>query len=172
MLITHLFNLRHRRNVSSLLFSNATLMDKLLWIVLAFVAGSLLPVQAGINSKLGKAAESPMHAVLISFLVGAVGVFIYVLLCKQTISWSGLKSAPLYAWTGGLLGAFYVAVVIFAFPQLGPGLTFALIVTGQMIFTLVLEHFNLLVAQPQPLNLPRLIGIILVIAGAIIIRKT
>jgi transporter family-2 protein len=54
---------------------------------------------------------------------------------------------------------------------LGPGLTFALIVAGQMLFTVVLEHFNVLVAQPHPMNFPRLIGVLLVIAGAIIIRK-
>jgi transporter family-2 protein len=146
-------------------------MDKLLWIVLAFIAGALLPVQAGVNAKLGKAAESPMHAVFISFLVGALGVFVYLLLTKQSISMSGLKSAPAYAWVGGLLGAFYVAVVILAFPHLGPGLTFAFIVTGQMLFTVVLEHFNILVANPHPINVPRFIGLLLVIVGAIIIRK-
>lgn len=146
-------------------------MDKLLWILLAFVAGSLLPVQAGVNAKLGKAAESPMHAVFISFLVGALGVLLYILLTKQSISWSGLKTAPTYAWVGGLLGAFYVTVVIFAFPHLGPGLTFAFIVTGQMLFTVVLEHFNILVANPHPINGPRLVGVLLVIIGAIMIRK-
>jgi transporter family-2 protein len=40
-----------------------------------------------------------------------------------------------------------------------------------MLFTVVLEHFNVLVAQPHPMNFPRLIGVLLVIAGVIIIRK-
>jgi transporter family-2 protein len=146
-------------------------MDKLLWIVLAFIAGSFLPVQAGINAKLGRAAESPAAAALISFAIGAVALFIYVLVSKQSISWQGLKAAPMYAWIGGLLGAFYVTAVLLAFPQLGPGLTFALIVAGQMLFTVVLEHFNILVTQPHPMNVPRLIGVLLVIVGAIIIRK-
>jgi transporter family-2 protein len=146
-------------------------MDKLLWIVLAFIAGSFLPVQAGINAKLGRAAESPAAAALISFAIGAGALFIYVLVSKQSISWQGLKAAPMYAWIGGLLGAFYVTAVLLAFPQLGPGLTFALIVAGQMLFTVVLEHFNILVTQPHPMNVPRLIGVLLVIVGAIIIRK-
>lgn len=146
-------------------------MDKLLWIVLAFIAGSFLPMQAGVNAKLGRAAESPAAAALISFAIGAVALVVYVLVSKQSISWQGLKAAPMYAWIGGLLGAFYVTVVILAFPQLGPGLTFALIVAGQMLFTVVLEHFNILVAQHHPMNLPRLIGVLLVIVGAIIIRK-
>jgi transporter family-2 protein len=146
-------------------------MDKLLWIILAFLAGSFLPVQAGINAKLGKAAESPAYAALISFVVGSILLLIYALVSKQSISWQGLKAAPLYAWIGGLFGAFYVTVVILAFPHLGPGLTFAMIVAGQMLFTVVLEHFNVLVVQHNPMNLPRLIGVLLVIAGAIIIRK-
>jgi transporter family-2 protein len=146
-------------------------MDKLVWIILAFIAGSFLPIQAGINAKLGKAAESPSAAALLSFAVGAIALVIYVLVSKQSISWQGLKAAPMYAWIGGLLGAFYVTVVILAFPHLGPGLTFALIVAGQMLFTVVLEHFNVLVAQPHPMNFPRLIGVLLVIVGAIIIRK-
>jgi len=146
-------------------------MDKLLWIVLAFIAGSFLPMQAGINAKLGKAAESPAAASLISFTIGAAALVIYVLMSKQSISWQGLKAAPAFAWLGGLLGAFYVTVVILAFPRLGPGLTFALVVAGQMLFTVVLEHFNILVAQPHAMNAPRLIGVLLVIVGAIIIRK-
>lgn len=146
-------------------------MNKLLWIVLAFIAGSFLPVQAGVNAKLGRAAENPAAAALISFAIGAVALIVYVLVSKQSISWQGLKAAPMYAWIGGLLGAFYVTVVILALPQLGPGLTFALIVAGQMLFTVVLEHFNILVAQHHPMNLPRLIGVLLVIVGAIIIRK-
>ena len=146
-------------------------MDKLLWIVLAVIAGSFLPMQAGINARLGKAAESPAAASLISFTIGAAALVIYVLMSKQSISWQGLKAAPAFAWLGGLLGAFYVTVVILAFPRLGPGLTFALVVAGQMLFTVVLEHFNILVAQPHAMNVPRFIGVLLVIVGAIIIRK-
>ena len=146
-------------------------MDKIVWIILAFLAGSFLPIQAGVNAKLGKAAESPLHAVFISFLVGAAAMLIYVLLSKQSISWSGLRAAPAYAWIGGMLGAFYVTVVILAFPHLGPGLTFGLIVAGQMLFSVVLEHFNILVAQPHPMTWQRMVGVLLVIVGAVIIRK-
>lgn len=96
---------------------------------------------------------------------------LYILFTKQTISWAGIKAAPIYAWTGGLLGAFYVSVIILSFPRLGPGLTFGLVVAGQMIISALLEHFNILVAQPNPLNLFRIIGVLLIIAGVIIIRN-
>lgn len=146
-------------------------MNKLTWIILTLIAGALLPVQAGLNAKLGKAAASPIYAALISFLVGTAGLIIYIVITGQTLSWSGLKNAPAHIWLGGLIGAFYIAVMVLAFPALGPGLTFGLIVAGQMVLSIFLEHFNILVAQPNPVNWMRILGMVLVIGGVIIIRK-
>lgn len=146
-------------------------MSKLFWIILAFLAGAFLPVQAGLNIRLGKAAESPMHAAAISFIVGMIGLIVYIILTQQTISWTGLRSAPPMAWLGGLLGAFYVAVIILAFPHLGPGLTFGLVVAGQMLVSALLEHFNILVAQQQPISALRLLGMVLIVIGVILMRR-
>jgi transporter family-2 protein len=146
-------------------------MNKIIWIILAFIAGAFLPLQAGLNAKIGKAGGNALYASLISFVVGSAALTLYVLLSKQTVSWSGLKAAPTYAWAGGLLGAFYVSVIVLAFPKLGPGLTFGLIVAGQMFIALLLEHFNILVAQPTPISYMRILGMLLVIGGVIIIRK-
>jgi bacterial/archaeal transporter family-2 protein len=146
-------------------------MNKTIWILLTFLAGAFLPIQAGLNSRLGKAAESPVYASMFSFIVGAIGLVLYILLTRQTISWAGLKEAPAAIWTGGLLGAFYVTVIILAFPKLGPGLTFGLIVAGQMIISVLLEHLNILVAQQNPINYMKLLGIGLIVAGVIIIRR-
>ena len=146
-------------------------MNKILWIILAFLSGAFLPIQAGLNAKLGKAGGSAVYASMISFVVGTVALILYIVLTRQTVSWTGIKEAPAYVWVGGLLGAFYVTVIILAFPRLGPGLTFGLVVGGQMILSALLEHFNILVSQPHSMNLPRLAGIVLVIAGVVIIRK-
>lgn len=146
-------------------------MQKLIWIILAFISGAFLPIQAGLNTKLGKAVESPVYASLLSFIVGTIALTLYVVFTKQTISIQGLKEAPAYTWIGGLLGAFYVTVIILAFPQLGPGLTFGLIVAGQMIFSALLEHFNILVAQQSSINSMKVFGIALIVIGVVIIRK-
>lgn len=146
-------------------------MDKILWIGLAFLSGAFLPIQAGLNARLGKAGENPVYAAMFSFVVGTIGLIAYILLTKQTVSWAGVKAAPSYYWLGGLLGAFYVTVIILAFPKLGPGLTFGLIVAGQMLVSVILEHKNILVAQQNPINLMKIVGIALIIAGVVIIRK-
>lgn len=146
-------------------------MGKLLWIFLTFLAGAVLPIQAGLNSRLGKSGQNPVYASLISFLVGITAMVIYILFSKQTVSISGLKAAPYYVWLGGILGAFYVTFIIFAYPKLGPGLTFGLIVAGQMAVSLFLEHNNILVAQQNPINAAKVLGVLLIIAGVVLIRK-
>jgi transporter family-2 protein len=145
-------------------------MTKFIWILLAFLSGAVLPLQGALNTRLGKTIQSPLYASLISFIVGATGLLLYILFTKQTISWAGVKAAPVQIWLGGLLGAFYVTITIFSFAKLGPGLTFGLVVAGQMIIAALLEHFNVLVAQPHPISFLRVLGILLVIAGVVLIR--
>jgi len=144
---------------------------KFLWIVMAFVAGTFLPMQAGLNSRLGKSIESPVYASMISFITGAFAVLIYILITKQHISWAGLKTAPAYTWIAGALGAFYVTTVILAFPRIGPALTFGLVVLGQMVIAVLLDHFNIIVANQHSINIWRILGVILIVGGVIIIRK-
>jgi bacterial/archaeal transporter family-2 protein len=144
---------------------------KQVWIVIALLSGAFLPIQAGLNTKLGKSIESPVYASMISFSVGVLALVLYILLTKQSVSWAGIKTVPAYAWLGGVLGAFYVTAIILAFPKIGPALTFGLVVTGQMTIAVLLDHFNVLVAQQHSINGWRLLGIAFLIVGVIIIRK-
>jgi len=146
-------------------------MNKTTWMFAALLAGAFLPIQASMNAKLGKAGTSAIHGTMISFFVGAFAVALYILLTKQTVSWAGIKSAPAYAWLGGLLGACYVTLVILAFPKLGPALTFGFVVTGQMLLSALMEHFDILVSQQHSLNIWRILGFLMVIGGVILIRK-
>jgi transporter family-2 protein len=144
---------------------------KITWIIIAFLSGAFLPLQAGLNTRLGKAIGSPVYASLISFIIGALAVLLYCLLTKQHVVWACMKSAPLYVWLGGVLGAFYVTAIILAFPQIGPAMTFGLVVAGQMIISVLLDHFNILVVQHHSINIWKLLGIVLIVSGVIIIRK-
>ena len=138
---------------------------------MALAAGSALPLQGGVNAKLGKAGASPAHAAFFSFAVGTVALLAYILMTKQTVSWTGIKQLPLQYWIGGILGATYVSIVILVFPKLGPGLAFSLIVAGQMAMALFLEHYNILVAQQQSVSLGRITGIVLIVVGVVFLKR-
>lgn len=146
-------------------------MDKLIWIILALLSGAVLPIQAGLNARLGAAAQNPVYASTISFLVGTLGLVMYIALTRQTPSWAGLKEAPSILWFGGLLGAFYVTAIVLLFPRLGPGLTFGLVVAGQMVVSVLLDHFNIMVSHPTPISIMKVVGIALIVVGVVIIRK-
>lgn len=146
-------------------------MNKLIWVAIAFLSGAFLPLQAGLNARMGKASGNAVYASMFSFAVGIIGLLLYIVLTRQQVSWAGVREAPAYAWIAGLLGAFYVTVIVLAFPKLGPGLTFGLVVAGQMLMSVLLEHYNILVAQQTPMNYMKLLGILLIVGGVIIIRK-
>lgn len=146
-------------------------MDKIFWIVMAVIAGAFLPMQGSMNSKLAKAGENPVYASMISFTIGVLALVAYILLTSQNVSWKGLKDAPSYSWLGGVLGAFYVTVIVFAFPKIGPGLTFGLVVAGQLITSIVMEHFQIMDTPHQPISLGRIVGVLLIIIGVVAVKK-
>ncbi len=75
------------------------------------------------------------------------------------------------AWTGRVLGAFYVASSVLLVPRLGVALTFSLIIAGQMLIILVIDHFGLLGIAIKEISLPRLLGVTLITIGVVLIRK-
>jgi transporter family-2 protein len=145
---------------------------KIIWLIIVFICGALLPIQAGLNSRLGKSLDSPAYASMFSFVVGALAVAVYLQFTKETISWTAMRSAPLSSWLGGgLTGAFFITATMLALPRIGMALTFSLVVAGQMIVAVLLDHLGILVEQSHSFNLWRFLGIVLIIGGVIIVRK-
>jgi transporter family-2 protein len=81
------------------------------------------------------------------------------------------RNAPLVAWIGGILGAIFVASTIILVPRIGVALTFSLIIAGQMLVTLIIDHFGWLGVPEKPINLFRVTGAALITIGVILIRK-
>ena len=146
-------------------------MTKLVWILLVLIAGSLLPIQAGLNARVGKEIQNPVWASLFSFLVGLIVMIGYVLITNQKMNVAGVSNIPVTYWAAGVMGAFYVTVIVMAFPKIGAGLTFGLIIAGQLTVSLLLDHFKLLVQEQHSINIYRAIGLLLIVSGVIILRK-
>jgi transporter family-2 protein len=142
------------------------------YLLLALIAGAMMPTQAAINNKLAGYVASPISAAFISFVVGTVGLFAYMLATGVPVSnITNIKDAPPIAWLGGLLGAFFVASTVVLAPRIGVAMTFSLIVAGQMLITLVLDQFGFLGLPVKDISLARVGGILLITAGVVIIRK-
>ena len=73
-------------------------MNKPLWILIAFVCGAVLPIQAALNTRLGRAIESPVYASMISFIVGLIGIILYAMITRQTMSLTASFFGTIPSW--------------------------------------------------------------------------
>lgn len=152
-------------------------MDRLLnlWLLLAIVAGMLLPLQPAINKQLRDHVGSPYLAALISFTVGTVVLVAITLIVvgKSGIpTMEALRAAPWWSWVGGLIGAIFVTSSIVLVPKLGVVLLVGAVVCGQMLSSVTIDHFGLVGMQVQKLNPGRLFGVLLLIAGLVLIQMS
>lgn len=140
-----------------------------LFIVLAFVAGSLLAVQAGANAQLAKATGSPFAATTLQLSVGSA---VLVLLTLATGSIVALRLLPEATWwhaVGGTASAFYVVSTILLFPRLGAVASVGLIIAGQMLASLALDSFGWLGIPAHGFAFGPVLGTLIVLVGASLI---
>ncbi|MCA1715585.1 MAG: DMT family transporter [Actinobacteria bacterium] len=142
-------------------------------VLLAFAAGTAVPVQFAVNSEMRGAVGGPVLAAAISFVVGTLALLVAVLVAREGApSLSELAGVPWWAWAGGFLGAFYVTASIVLTPRLGAVTTVGFIIAGQVVMSVILDRFGLLNLPVQPITLPKLGGAVLVIAGAVLVLRS
>jgi bacterial/archaeal transporter family-2 protein len=144
-------------------------------LLLGVGAGILVGMQAPINSRLGRAVGG-VQAASISFLVGTVALLLVLSLARGDAGGFGgfahLARAPWWAFVGGLLGAIYVTVAIFAVRTLGASGLTAAVIGGQLAISVAIDRFGLLGVARQPVGLHRVAGLVLLAAGvALVVRK-
>jgi bacterial/archaeal transporter family-2 protein len=139
------------------------------YLVFALLAGAMLPIQFGINAQLAEWVGGSVRAAFVSFVVGAMALLIAVVVSAR--GWPDRAGdAPWWVWTGGLLGAFYVLGSIVTAPKLGAATLVALILAGQAIASLLVDHFGWVGFEEQPITLMRVFGIALLAGGVALVR--
>jgi transporter family-2 protein len=141
-------------------------------IVATLLGGAILPVQAAMNARLGGILGNRSLAALASFIVGTVGLVIYILLSRGSVPpVETARSAPWWTWLGGFCGALYVTIVIIAAPRLGVATLTGLAVAGQMTVSALLDHWGLLGLPVHPIVPSRALGLALIVVGVILLQR-
>ena len=148
----------------------------LIYMLLAFLGGIFLALQVGVNAQLRIWSGHSIYAMFISILISSSTGALVLLLYTFTSNLPGLSlerlfQAPVWIWTGGTLGALYVWFAILLAPRLEATVFLGLIVTGQLITSLTIDHYGLLGFPHHPINLWRTVGVVLLISGVILIRR-
>ena len=145
---------------------------KILFYLLPVFAGIAITIQSGVNSQLRTAIQHPLMAAFISFVVGTIALAVFLALSKNSIpGLSQYTSVSWYKYTGGLLGAFVVTVTLVSVTQIGAGNMFVLIVAGQLITAVLMDHFGVLGLKASPVSVQKIFGICLLVAGAWLVNK-
>lgn len=144
-------------------------MVALIPVLVVFLAGIGLAVQAPTNAMLARAAGSVWLAALISFVVGTITLLAIWAVDRTPLS--GARDAPWWAWMGGFYGAGFVAALAFAAPRLGLAATLTVAIAAQLATALVLDHYGLLGLRSQPVTIGRVGGVLIVVAGVMLVRR-
>lgn len=142
-----------------------------IYVLMALIIGASIPTQAGINHQLRHWLDSPVLAAIVSFCVGTGCLMVYALAARIPIALTrSLDGSPWWIWTGGMVGAIWVTAAIIVAPKLGAATLLSLIVTGQMVTSILLDHFGLLGYQIQPITPLRILGVAMVVGGVVLVR--
>ena len=140
-------------------------------LVLPLLAGAVMPLQAGINGQLARHLSSVMAAALVSFLVGTLALLIIVLAQRDVSGLAAFKGLSWWHWSGGLLGAFFIATAAFAGPRVGALLFMVLVIAGQLAMAITLDHFGWAGFREAPITFGKVAGLLLIVAGIWLIRR-
>lgn len=140
-------------------------------LFLAFAAGSLMPVQGGINAQLANHLGSTLTAACISFMVGTLALLIIIFAVGQGDAFLKINTLQWWHWTGGLLGAFFVTTMAFAGPKVGALLFMVLMLAGQLSSATLLDHFGLVGFHQNPISVNKIIGLACIVVGVFFIQR-
>jgi len=139
---------------------------------LGIASGFAFTVQVGMNSKLRTVLQNANTAAFISFLVGTLGLIVLLAITRAPVpARDTLASVPAWAWFGGLLGAFNVAVATVVASQLGTVSLLGLALLGQLAMAVVADHFGWMGLPEHPITLTRLAGVALLGAGVWLVTR-
>ena len=139
---------------------------------LGIVAGFGLAAQIGMNSQLRRILHNANQAALISFLVGTFALISLLVATRAELpSRETLATVPWWAWFGGLMGAFYVAISTVVASDLGATSLLGLALLGQLTTALLIDHYGWLGLPEHPITLTRLAGVGLLGAGVWMITR-
>jgi transporter family-2 protein len=139
---------------------------------LALVAGVGLTIQVGMNATIARAIGGAGAASLVNFLVGTAGLVAFLVATRVGLpARDAMVGLPGWAWLGGLLGAFYVAAATFVGPRIGATALVALVVVGQIVSSVIVDHYGWLGFPREPVTLAKLAGCALLVAGILLVTS-
>jgi bacterial/archaeal transporter family-2 protein len=141
-------------------------------IILALVLGAGLSTQVGVNASLRSALGHPVYAAIVNFSVGLTVLVALTLAARIGRPPAGaIARTSWWMYFGGVIGSMYVFGVIVLAPRLGAAVLMSLVVTGQLLAALLLDHFGALGFPRHTISPVRAVGAFLLVMGVVLVRR-
>jgi len=139
--------------------------------LIAVIAGMAVTAQSGMNGTLGRTLGHPLWATLVSLSVSiAVILPLLMVLRISPPTMLAMSKVPTWAWIGGACGAFYVTAALVLAPKIGASSFVVAVVAGQLIASVVLDHYGVAGFAARPATTSRLLGVAVVIVGVAVMQ--
>jgi len=143
----------------------------LLPLFIALLAGAAVPFQAGSNAALGRLLGHPLWAAGVSLLVSLLMLVPALLIMRAPLpQLQSVAQAPWWAWTGGVAGVLYITAALVLTPRLGAAGFIVCVIAGQVLSSLIIDHWGLMGLPQRPVNGLRLVGVGMMVAGMLVVQ--
>jgi transporter family-2 protein len=141
---------------------------KLIIAALAVVAGAAVALQGATNQGLLKSVGIGPALIVntVVVLIGAIGLWLAT--GTKTAFFPAGASWTLYV--GGVFGFIIIAAAVLTFPRLGAAYAVALMVAGQCLAAMLIDHYGLMGMEKNPATLLRVIGVLFVAIGVAVFQ--
>jgi transporter family-2 protein len=142
-----------------------------LWLVV--VIGIIGGVAVGVQSPIAGAMGQRVGGTASSFIIHLSGMILSGILLfarggEKVRDWHTL---PWYMLGAGIFGLILYQTINITLPRLGSTMMIALIIIGQLLAGVIIDHFGLMGVVTRPIDLPRLIGIAALLVGGYLIAR-
>lgn len=136
-------------------------MNSLLAVAVGILICIMITFNGGLSNYLGYYIST-----LLVHIIGLICVLIVLAITKNKMKFK--KGTPLYLFTGGAIGIFVVIFNSICFKNLGASLTLSLALLGQLVLSILIDHFGLFNMAIHKFKSKKLIGLLFISLGIVI----
>ena len=138
---------------------------------IALLSGAFMSIQGVFNTQVTKSSSIWVANAFVQFTALLVCIAAWFATDRTSFG-QVFKVQPKYMLLGGAIGAFITYTVIKGMEMLGPARAVMIIVISQLIVAYLIELFGMLGVEKQPLEVRKIIGMGVAIAGIVIFKWT
>jgi bacterial/archaeal transporter family-2 protein len=136
--------------------------------ILALLAGTALSFEGAIYGELGKSIGQ-LETSFYNFFMGSIIMgLLWLFFGKGKLSY--VVEAPKWSLLGGILGVVYLTSIVISVPFVGVGITMVAVIIGQLVMSMVIEHYGWLGSQKSRINKEKIFAVISMIIALVLVN--